>query len=69
MLGLNFLSDGAAGVIEAPDGHALLAAMVLNLAGSLTDWLAILTTVSVAVGVLAVVWHFTFGRNAEGEPE
>ncbi len=69
MLALNFLSDGAAGVIEAPDGHALLAATVKNLADSFTDWLAILITASVAVGVLAVVWHFTFGRNAEGEEQ
>ena len=32
MIALNFLSDGAAGVVEAPDGHALLAATVMNLA-------------------------------------
>ena len=69
MLALTFLSDGAAGVVEAPDGHALLAATVINLSDSLTDWLAILTTASVALGVLAVIWHFTFGRHAEGEAE
>ena len=65
MLGLTYLGDRGGQAVEEPDGHALIGATVVNLSASLTDWLAILVTVAVAVGVLATIWHFTFGRRRE----
>ncbi len=65
MLGLSALGARGGEALEAPDGHALIGAAVVNLSESLSDWLAILITVAIAVVVLATIWHFTFGRRQE----
>ena len=65
MIGLNALGVRGGEAVEAPDGHALIGAFVVNLSNSFTDWLAIVVTVAVAVGVVATIWHFLFGRSNE----
>ena len=65
MLGLSALGARGGEAVEAPDGHALIGAAVVNLSDSLSDWMAIVVTIAVAIGVLATIWHFTFGRRRE----
>jgi len=65
MIGLSALGVRGGEAVEAPDGHALIGAFVVNLSNSFTDWLAIVVTVAVAVGVVATIWHFLFGRSNE----
>jgi len=65
MLGLSALGARGGEAVAAPDGHALIGAAVVNLSESLSDWLAILVTVAIAVVVLATIWHFTFGKDQE----
>jgi hypothetical protein len=68
MLGLSAIGARGGEAVEAPDGHALVGAFVVNLSNSFIDWLAILVTVAVSIGVLATIWHFVFGkRNQEAQ--
>jgi hypothetical protein len=65
ILGLSALGARGGEAVEEPDGHALIGAAALNLSESLSDWMAILVIGAVAIGVLATIWHFTFGRARE----
>jgi len=65
ILGLSALGARGGEAVEEPDGHALIGAAMLNLSESLSDWMAILVIGAVAIGVVATIWHFTFGRRHE----